>query len=345
MEIVAGLSVKNLEPRVWDPRSPYYISDLPGVMISYGDFEQMPARRRQAMRLGLRQYLNVPLGVDIYLDNGAFYFLKKGGQPNPVRYRRFLASAKPDWHPILFDAIPTPQMSPQKQRACFDKTMDLNRRYQHDGYVPVVHMGRYLLRYIEAIKACPRLAVKECIALGGLVPNLLRSPKAVPYADILEDLRVIRREFADKKLHVFGVGGTATLHITALLGFDSVDSSGWRNRAARGIVQLPGSGDRIVAELGNWRGRRPSQEEWARLRGCRCPGCRQSGIDGLKAGGLKSFSHRATHNLWVLLNEAKWLRKHLGAGTYSRNYTRRLDNSIYLPIIKQLVRLLAEVRL
>ena len=38
---------------------------------------------------------------------------------------------------------------------------------------------------------------------------------------------------------------------TREMGVDSVDSSGWRNRAPRGIMQLPGSGDRMVAELGS----------------------------------------------------------------------------------------------
>src|SRR5262249_13087208 len=149
-------------------------------------------------------------------------------------------------------------MSRQKQRSCFDRTMEVNRTYQHDGYVPIVHIGRYLEQYTACILADDQLSGKKSIAPGALVPNLLRKPKAMPYRDVLAGLLHVRRAFADKKIHVFGVGGTATLHLTALLGFDSVDSSGWRNRAARGIVQLPGSGERMVAELGNWRGRRPS---------------------------------------------------------------------------------------
>ena len=93
------------------------------------------------------------------------------------------------------------------------------------------------------------------------MPNLLRTSKAIPYKEILEGLRRVRQTFADEEIHVFGIGGTATLHLAALLGMDSVDSSGWRNRAARGIVQLPGSGDRIVANLGSWRGREPSEAD------------------------------------------------------------------------------------
>src|SRR5205823_1749044 len=109
------------------------------------------------------------------------------------------------------------------------------------------------------------------------------------YQEILASLRRVRQVFAGKELHLYGVGGTATLHLAALLGMDSVDSSGWRNRAARGIVQLPGRGDRMVADMGSWRGREPSKGEWEVLASCRCAGCRQRGLDGLKASGLDGF--------------------------------------------------------
>jgi len=59
----------------------------------------------------------------------------------------------------------------------------------------------------------------------------------------------------------------------------------------------------------------------------------------LKAGGLKGFCNRATHNLWVLLGEARWMEKHLRADTYAKNYRRRLDNSIYLPLIEKVLEL------
>src|SRR5436309_6904176 len=104
----------------------------------------------------------------------------------------------------------------------------------------------------------------------------------MPYKEILDTLNSVREEFAAKKLHVFGIGGTATLHLAALLGMDSVDSSGWRNRAARGIIQLPGSGDRSIQNLGAWRGRVPNEIELERLIACACPACREHGLEGLK---------------------------------------------------------------
>jgi hypothetical protein len=338
--IVAGLSLKNLQPRVWDPSSPFHLPGIEAVMASYADFHKMPARRRKAMEMGLRAYLGVPKGIAVYLDNGAFYFASQEGGAPLDEYEEFVEKAHPDWRPIPQDYIPSPSMSRQKQRSCFDRTMAVNLQYQHNGYVPVVHIGKHIKQYTECIATDDQLSQKTCIALGGIVPNLLRKPKAMPYSDVLADLRHVRQAFADKSIHVFGVGGTATLHLTALLGFDSVDSSGWRNRAARGIVQLPGSGERMVAELGKWRGRRPSEAEWGVLRRCRCPACRQHKLDGLKAGELHGFCCRATHNLWVLLTENQWLTKHIPAGTYRRNYARRIDNSIYRPIIDEVLRML-----
>lgn len=337
MELVAGLSLKNLHPRVWDPASAYYLTDLTAIMVSYGDFQQMPAKRRAAMSRGLREYLAAPEDISIYLDNGAFYFASKGGEPLAREYRKFVQKANPDWRPVRFDAIPLPQMPWQTQLACYRRTMEINRRCQDDGYVPVVHAGRYLPRYLEAIDTNPRLALKEGLALGGLVPSLLRTPKAAKYTSILDDLIAVRDRFPNRRIHVFGIGGTATLHLTALLGFDSVDSSGWRNRAARGIIQLPGAGERIVAELGNWRGRLPTEKELAKLKECHCPACKAHGLHGLRAGGIAGFSNRATHNLWVLLEEAKWLDRHISNRTYRKCYRRRLNNSIYLPIIESLL--------
>jgi 7-cyano-7-deazaguanine tRNA-ribosyltransferase len=337
MLIVAGLSLKNLQPRVWDKTSPHYLPELKAVMVSFGDFYQMPARMKKAMDTGLRDYLGVPKGVSVYLDNGAFYFLRTGGQAAREAYNEFVEKAQPDWYPIAFDAIPMPEMSEAEKRKCFESTMAANCAYVDDGYVPVIHVGTYLNEYVAAVRGNKNFAHKTRIALGGIVPNLLRAPKAMAYDTILDHLRLVRKTFSTKHLHVFGIGGTATVHLAALLGVDSADSSGWRNRAARGIVQLPGSGDRMVSNLGKWRGRSPSKDEWAVLKRCRCPACRKLGIVGLKMRGLKGFCNRATHNLQVLLGEAEWVRNRIAAGSYARAYGRRLDNTVYRPLIKKLV--------
>lgn len=337
VEIVAGLSLKCMKPRVWDPRSEYYLSSLRAVMVSYADFHRQPAQRRKAMDCGLREHFDIPPHIKIYLDNGAFYFLSHDGGTPSREYEEFVAQAQPDWWPIPQDFIPTPQMTKTEQRRCFTRTMKVNRAYKHDGFVPVIHISEFLEQYTASVRTDEQLAAKPALALGAIVPNLLRSPKAVPYAEILEGLFHARQVFIGKRIHVFGIGGTATLHLAALLEMDSVDSSGWRNRAARGIVQLPGSGDRMAAKLGSWDGRMPSQEEWQKLGSCRCPACRQFGTAGLKADKIFGFCNRATHNLWVLLEENRRVQQRLKKGTYATWYERHLNNSIYLPLIQQIL--------
>ena len=337
MKIVAGLSLKGLKPPVWDTDSPYYLSDLKAVMVPYADFHYMPARRRQAMEVGLHASFGIPSYMSIYLDNGAFRFSRDEGEVPRQDYEAFVAQARPNWYAIPQDYIPTPRMSDVKQLECLQKTMDVNQSYSHDGYVPILHISRHLNEYLRQFKANERLRSKPIFALGGIVPNLLRTPKAMSYKEILNSVRQVRATFADRELHLFGVGGTATLHVAALLGLDSVDSSGWRVRAARGIVQLTGIGDRAVADLGNWKIREPSQEERKKLIECQCPACQQYGLDGLKANLIYGFCNRATHNLWTLLKENRMIQKHLKDKTYVEWYKDHLHNSTYRPIIDQIV--------
>ena len=339
MLIVAGLTLKNLKPRVWEAASPYYLPDLQAVMVSYADFHHYPVQRRKAMEMGLHCWLGLPTHVKIYLDNGAFSFLRRAGETPREEYEAFVRAARPDWWPIPQDYIPTPKMTVTEQQQACQRTMAVNEAYRHDGYVPVIHISRVLNKYVMAIKSSAQLAEKPHIALGGIVPNLLRAPKAMPYQAVLAGLRQVRQEFDRKnhKLHVFGIGGTATLHLAMLLGMDSVDSSGWRNRAARGVVQLVGSGDRVVAKLGKWRGRHPDDTEWATLASCPCPACQQFGLDGLKASGLEGFCNRATHNLWTLLEEARQIEHHLCDKTYKSWYRSHLNNTIYLRLIEEVV--------
>ncbi|MGI8687871.1 MAG: hypothetical protein ACR2M3_04755 [Thermomicrobiales bacterium] len=213
--------------------------------------------------------------------------------------------------------------------------MDVNRTYATNGAVPVIHISRVLDEYIAATRNDECLMTKPALALGGIVPNLLRTPKAMRYGEVLQGLIDVRHTFAAQILHVFGIGGTATIHLATILGMDSADSSGWRNRAARGIVQLPGSGDRLVSDLGKWRGREPSATEWEILAACPCPACQTNGVHGLRATKLAGFCNRATHNLWVLLREADEVLARLTDDTYASWYEQHLDNSTYLPLIRQ----------
>ncbi len=337
MLIVAGFTLKCIEPRVWDKTSPYYLPDLKAVMIPYAEIYQMPWLRERMMREGIHANLGIPPDVKVFLDNGAFGLSRKGLEIFAEDYEEFVAEAKPDWKPVPQDFIPAPSMSVYEQGKCLRRTMDVNTAFQHDGFVPVIHISRVINKYISELKDNDKLTAKSRLAIGGIVPNLLRAPKAIPHKKILQNLIKLRREFSNKEIHVFGIGGISTLHVAALLGIDSVDSSGWRNRAARGIILLPGKSERIIAQLGSWKGRAISEEENKILLNCQCPACQKFGLESLTAKASEGFRNRATHNLWTLLEEAKWIAEKLKNKEYKDFYLERLEGSTYRKLVDYLV--------
>ena len=337
MKIVAGLNLTSIKPKVWEVASPYHLPKLNAVMVSYAEFHQSPTRRERAMEDGLHASLGIPKRVKIYLDNGAFRFSRAGGEVPRDDYKAFVKSTQPDWYAIPQDYIPTPHMSYYKQNKCLEQTMEVNQEFSYDGYVPILHVSRCLNKYIRLFNEDEKLRKKPTFAIGGIVPNILRAPNAMSHKKILNSIYKVRETFANQKLHLFGVGGTATLHVAALLGMDSVDSVGWRTRAARGLVQLPGIGDRSVADLGNWKVREPNSQELEILKKCQCPACQEHRLEGLKKNRTFGFCNRATHNLWTLLEENRMIQEHLKAETYAEWYKEHLHNTIYRPLIDRLV--------
>lgn len=332
MLIVAGTTLKQLEPRVWDPDSRYYLPNLRAVMVSFAEFGIAKTLREKAISEGLHIALGASNDVKVYLDNGAFSNIRSGKVPNSQAYKKFVEKTNPDWYPVPADYIPLPDMTTVEQYACYRKTMGYNINYSYDGYVPVVHAGPKLKDYLAAIAAHDELSQKRQLALGGLVPQLLQTKGTGPKTQAVDSIITARQQF-DGEIHVFGIGGTATLHLAAILGMDSVDSSGWRNRAARGIIQLPGRGDRLITQLGTWRGRGLDKNEKEMLAACQCPGCAEAGVKGLKASGAVGFYRRATHNLYVLLNELDEIESHLKDKNYESWYPTHVFNSVFLKLI------------
>lgn len=320
MEVVAGLSLKNWRPRVWDRSSPEFVPKLSAVMLSFDEFRRRRPLREMAMAGGCGAVLGRgSAAVRVYLDNGSFACLGRGHEPAIEEFRDFVAAARPHWHPVPADYIPKPTDSRRRQRVLFERTVDVMRAHAGAGGCPVIHAGPWLDRYLEALR---ELGLDRQLAVGGLVPHLLNSPGAQRRRTI-QLLRRVRREFPGR-IHVFGIGGIVTLHLAAALGCDSADSSGWRHRAARGLVLLRGRGERCAVKLGSWLGRTLTPDDWDELRRCRCPSCRVRGAEALKQTGIEGFAGRAVHNLSVLLDEAALIDRHLARGDFARWSPRRI---------------------
>jgi hypothetical protein len=295
------------------------------------------------MQKGLREYLGVHEDVSIYLDNGSFAFWKRGTEPPVQEYIEFVRQAKPDWYPVPADYIPHPKLSVDEQKALFEKTMHMNSSYSKDGYVPVLHAGDWLLDYVEAF-ATQNVDMSKGIALGALVPRLLTMKGASSRRVVINTIKRVRELYEKVPLHIFGIGGTTTLHLAAVLKVQSVDSSGWRNRAARGLILIPGKGERSIVKLGSWRGVEVSEDDIQFLSHCQCPACRNFGIEGLRDSnprnggnrrgfGSKGFANRATHNLWILLQEAKEIEQQMEDDTYKQWYGEHVASLIFRDLI------------
>ena len=336
MEVVAGLSLKNLRPRVWDPQSREQVPALRAVMLSFDELRRRPELCLKAKESGLHSVLGLsgdsgPPGtrLRLFLDNGAFACLRRGDEPATEEFVAFVREVRPDWYPVPADYIPLPSFSRQRQKRLFEKTVTVLDTHSNDGFCPVIHPGPWLGGYLAAIS---RLKQTRQLAIGGLVPHLLNSPGA-QRRETIKMLCRVRREFSGK-IHAFGIGGIVTLHLAAAIGIDSVDSSGWRQRAARGLILLRGRGERQAVKLGTWKGRKLSRDEWSELDGCRCPSCRRRESGGLRDHGVEGFAHRAVHNLYVLLAEAILINRHLTEGDFPAWTSGRLGSHPMSDLVK-----------
>lgn len=81
-----------------------------------------------------------------------------------------------------------------------------------------------------------------------------------------------------------------------------------------------------------------SKEEADILNNCKCPPCKQFGVDGLTVKATKGFRNRATHNLWTLLQEEKWIKEQMKKDLYFDNYHKRVEKSAYRNLIDELLK-------
>jgi tRNA-guanine family transglycosylase len=146
----------------------------------------------------------------------------------------------------------------------------------------------------------------------------------------LEIIKTVRAEFPETFLHVFGVGGTTTMHLMFALGVDSLDSIGWRLKAGYGAVQLPGLGDRFTGNRHRKSRTLLIEDEKAKeaLLGCKCPVCCDHTALGERLQALdRSFNNRALHNAWVFVQEVSAFRERVKADSVESFVSQRLQHS------------------
>jgi 7-cyano-7-deazaguanine tRNA-ribosyltransferase len=265
----------------------------------------------------------------IMMDSGGFLFQNHAKMHvHPSRIHELYQKGKVDIG-VALDHPLNPSLSALQSRKRWERTLrnteamaKLDKSY---AFMPVVH--GYALRSL--LNACRQIknvvGTTALVGVGSLVPLMKAShigdgfryrrnggaegDHVTYFADALA---LIREEFPKSCLHVFGVGGITTALSVFALGADSVDSVGWRLKAAYGAIQLPGISDRFLAP-------RPDSPKPRRvlnasdeklLARCACPTCQSyESLAWQKRRLDGSFKARCVHNGSVFLKEVTAFRK------------------------------------
>ena len=175
------------------------------------------------------------------------------------------------------------------------------------------------------------------LGIGSLVP-LLKSSRYTYHGrkKLLDIIFAVREQLPDAFIHVFGVGGTTTMHMLFYLGVDSIDSKSWRIKAGNGALQLPGIGDRFITPPRGRSYAKLSQSNEELLSRCECPTCtgktlleRKNILDNKKP---ETFQPRAIHNAWIYQQELLETRNAIKRQNYRSFIEKRMQKN-YLKFV------------
>jgi len=336
LHLVAGISLSGMIP-FWKKSYSYYISSIDKILISFYQIKKSKIFNQISSERDLKNLLKLSKNIKLYVDNGAFSFIKKGKFPNDKEYIKFIENVKPHWYPIPADFIPHPSEDKDIQFEKFLKTMEYNKKYMDKGYTPVIHAGLFFENFLTEIKKInpsPRR-----LAIGGLVPHMLLS-KNGSREIVIKTLKIIRKEFPSTEIHVFGIGGITTVYLLKLANIDTFDTMGWRIRAVWGIIQIPGKGERQIVpkeEDKGWKIPYPDEDDWKILKSCKCPVCRKGKHNLLRKKNFDGFEARAIHNLYVISQEVKKLNKFKNKKSLFNYIEGHVKNKFILKLTERLI--------
>ena len=277
------------------------------------------------------------------MDSGGFQLMRRNIRITPAKVLEIYKQAEPDIGVVLdFPFNPSDLNSRMKR---WKKTLKNTRFMLNNSHdivlMPVVH--GYTLEEIK--RACDELkdiTNPKVVGVGSLVP-IVRCMKTSNISELngvntikfmIDAISIIRKEFPDAFLHVFGVGSVATMHLMFSLGVDSVDSMSWRMKAAYGAIQLPGVGDRFISPKNG----RKQLKEYHLLEKCKCPICinkslseRKNALDNSKHS---TFYNRAIHNAFIFKEEECAFHKALETKNVTKFLYERLKKTKYKNLVE-----------
>lgn len=317
------------KPRIWENMS------VKNVMVNAYNILKKPSACESIKKIGIHNHLNFD-GL-IMMDSGGFLFQKKEEiDIDSEVILELYEDSKPDIGVVLdhpFDPINNDASNRKRWVKTLENTEKMINSSSKIPIMPVLH--GYSIQELK--NAC--IDIKKIdddpkmIGLGSLVPLVFSTPAASKrFPDcmsfILESINLIRSEFPDAMIHAFGIGSTFTMHLMYAIGADSLDTTGWRIKAAYGIIQLPGVSDRHPKTRNNGRSFLKNGELDI-LKKCECPTCSGETLEQRLNKLDQDFYSRALHNAWVFKEEEYKFKNSLKKGETRKFVEKRLKNSYY----------------
>ena len=323
--------------------APWKHFKIDGVLLNTYEILQKPSAANAVRTQGVHSFLG--FSGPVMMDSGGFSFMMKSSVRVAARKIMDLyESSKPDFgvvldHPLMLGLNQREVRRRQLVTLRNTENMVAMKRTSNPKLIPVIH-GHTKESVEWFISRLDKIGDFKMYGLGSLVPSVFNARGVGGVHNVIEILSYVRKLLPDKLIHVFGVGSTITMHLMYASGADSIDSSSWRTKAAYGIIQLPGIGDRYISgRAGKATGKKYldlSRDEKKALEKCRCPACRQAGLAGLRGvqNPRGSFSRRALHNAYVFQKEVEKARKMTIENTYAAYVNRVVGRTRFSPALK-----------
>lgn len=323
-----------------------------GVLVNAYQLARNPAIRDRVRHEGLGRVV----GFDgpFFVDSGGFQFAAHGKAAiSPAQVAaiyRELNVTRGAALDIPLDPTASNGENLRRWRRTVANTNCMRAELAISTVVPVLHTYsasavRARLRALWPLREHPRQ-----IAVGSLVPLIQGKHLGNRFGSgdrlmvrrwrliggILDE---VRAAFPSSEIHVFGAGSPATVLLLFALGVNSVDSVGWRLKAAYGDVFVSGYPARNISPHPPRQGRRIRLADECRdvIERCVCPACSMVPAR-LRVCRLRHcYRLRATHNAHCLLADAEGFSRAQRAGGVAEYLHNRLRHHPWLPAIMEVV--------
>lgn len=273
---------------------------------------------------------------NIMLDSGGFVYQISGKSPPSVdEYLNMVNTHKPDIV-VALDFPLTPLSKHENEmriRRTLKNIVEIQEKFSslHVNVMPVIH--GFSIKTIESmLQFMERYDIDlSYVGMGSLVP-LIRHRVKGGRKIIVDLIAYVRKRLSSSILHIFGIGGTTTMHIMFFLGVNSIDTAAWERKAANGVIQLPGIGDRFLSKKPHNRTiLKPS--EMNVLKECKCPICSNYENTEQKMKILDNKRDcRVVHNAWVYQREVDIAREMVNQGNYEKYIEKVLRSASFLSL-------------